>query len=195
MPDSPPDRVLVDLWRRGDQQAAQQLLDRYVDRLVALSRRRICEQLSLRIDPEDVVLSVFRTFFAHARDGEFHIDDQDDLCKLLMRITVRKTLRQVAFHRAEKRDVRRELAHGTQTQIALEEMLSRTPSSEEIVMFLDQLEHFLQRLKPQERQILELRMQGYGTEEIAAKLGIYDRKVRRMFERIRDLASEEGLGS
>ena len=45
----------------------------------------------------------------------------------------------------------------------------------------------------EERQILELRMQGFGSAEIAKKLGTYERKVFRLLERIRSLAKREEL--
>ena len=58
--------------------------------------------------------------------------------------------------------------------------------------FVDQLDHFLNQLRPEERQILELRFQGYTNGEITKKLGIYDRKIRRLIERVRGLAEQEG---
>jgi RNA polymerase sigma-70 factor, ECF subfamily len=60
--------------------------------------------------------------------------------------------------------------------------------------FLDQLTHFLTRLSPQERQILELKLDGHSSAEIAEKLGSYERKVNRVLERIRALAEQENLG-
>src|SRR6516164_7022781 len=103
MSESPEDKVLVELWRAGDENAARQLFDAYAERLVALARRRISPRLASRVDPEDVVQSVFRTFFGRLKEGRFKLEHQDDLCKLLVRITVHKTLRQVAFHQAAKR--------------------------------------------------------------------------------------------
>src|SRR5437868_15033379 len=97
------DQSLIERCRSGDQEAARKLFDAYVERLVALARRRISQRLASRVDPEDIVQSVFRTFFGRVKAGQFHIEDQDDLCKLLMRITVHKTLRQVAHHKAAKR--------------------------------------------------------------------------------------------
>ena len=47
--------------------------------------------------------------------------------------------------------------------------------------------------KELERQILELRMEGYTTVQIAERLGMYDRKVRRVLERIRGLAEQAEL--
>jgi RNA polymerase sigma-70 factor (ECF subfamily) len=192
MPDSPEDRVLVERWRAGDQDAARQLFDVYVDRLVVLARKRISQRLASRVDPEDVVQSVFRTFFGRLKKGQFNIEEQDDLCKLLVRITVHKTLQQVAFHKAAKRDPNLEEAQGTEHGERMMALLDREPSPEAAVAFLEQLDQFLNRLRPEERQILDLRMQGYNNNEIAAKLGIYDRKIRRVIERVRGLAEQEG---
>lgn len=189
------DKSLLHLWRGGDEQAAQQLFNRYVERLVALARRRISERLAGRVDAEDVVQSVFRTFFVRAREGRFTVSDPDDLCKLLARITVNKTLRQVEFHKAARRNANAETAQGSAENDRLLEVLDQEPTPEAANEFLDQLEKLMGQLGPDERQILELRIQGYASEEIAAKLGTYDRKVRRVMERIRGVAERQGLGA
>jgi RNA polymerase sigma-70 factor (ECF subfamily) len=195
MPASPEEQVLIDLWRKGDQEAARQIVERYIDRLLLLARRRISQRLSSRVDAEDIVQSVFRTFFHRVKDGQFVFADQDDLCKLLVRITLHKTLRQVAFHKAAKRDPGMETEQGEHHRERLLALLDREPTSEETVAFLDQLEHFLGQLKPQERQILELRLQGYSNDEIAKQLDVYDRKIRRVIEHIRAVAEKEGLAT
>jgi RNA polymerase sigma-70 factor (ECF subfamily) len=193
MSQPPEDKELVELWRAGSERAAQQLFDTYVERLVALARRRISQRLAGRVDPEDIVQSVFRTFFHRAKEGQFRFEEQDDLCKLLMRITVHKTLRKVAFHKAAKRDLRQEMGQGSEPQEQLQKLLDREPTPEEAVTFLDHLEHFLGRLGAQERQIVEMRLQGCSNDEISEKLGIYDRKIRRVIERVRVMAEEEGI--
>src|SRR5262249_42259881 len=137
--------------------------------------------------------SVFRTFFERAKGGRFSVEEQDDLCKLLVRITVRKTLRQVAFHRAGKRDVQVERGQGADKNIDLLNLVDRQPNPDEPVIFLDELEHLLAQLGPMDRKILEMRLQGHSNDEISSRLGIYDRKIRRVFERIRALAEQEGL--
>src|SRR6266480_1013942 len=94
---------LIERCRRGEQDAARDLFDAYVDRLLPLARRRISQRLASRVDAEDIVQSVFRTFFARLKDDKFEIANQDDLLRLLVRITVHKTLRQIAHHKAAKR--------------------------------------------------------------------------------------------
>jgi RNA polymerase sigma-70 factor (ECF subfamily) len=179
--------------RKGDQDAARELFESYLERLLPLARRRISQRLASRLDAEDVVQSVFRTFFVRLKDDRFNISDHDDLFRLLVRITVHKTLRQVAHHKAAKRDPNQEAAQSLEESDHMLQVLATEPTPEATVTFLDQLEHFLNLLQPIDRQILELRMQNYSTEEIAEKLGTYDRKVRRVLERIRDVAEQEGL--
>jgi len=191
MSDPVDDSDLVARCRTGDQQAAQILFDRFVERLLTLARRRISQRLSSRVDAEDIVQSVFRTFFNRLKKDEFHIDEQDDLFKLLVRITVHKTLRQIAFHKAAKRDPSMETFQGEHSQDQLAQVLDEEPSPQTIVAFMDHLEHFMTQLRPEDRQILELRLQGYSTDEIATQLGLYDRKIRRVLERVRAMAENE----
>jgi RNA polymerase sigma-70 factor (ECF subfamily) len=186
-------RILVEKWRKGDQAAAQKLFDRYVDQLLALARRRISQRLASRVDAEDVVQSVFRTFFTRAREGQFRIQERDDLAKLLVRITLHKTLRQVEFHKAAKRDPSQEAGQSSEAREKLFAFLDGEPAPEMVVACLDEMEHFLNKLRPDERQVLELRLQGYTNREIADKLGTYDRKIRRVIEYVQGLAKQDQL--
>jgi hypothetical protein len=40
-----------------------------------------------------------------------------------------------------------------------------------------------------------MRLEGYTNQEIEKELGIYDRKIRRVMERIRGLAQQEGFST
>jgi len=194
MSDALPEPLLAQYCRLGDEQAARQLFETYMERLVALARRRISQRLASRVDPEDIVQSVFRTFFGRLKAGEFEISDQDDLCKLLMRITVHKTLRQIAFHQAAKRNPGLEKGQQDLDDDRLREVLDNEPTPEATVAFVDQLEHFLSRLRPEEREVLEMRLQGFSNDEIGEKLNIkHDRTIRRIIERIRGQAMQEEL--
>ena len=107
MPDPEPrpgDLKLVSDFKAGSEAAAQELFDRYCERLMRLAKRRIGQRMISRVDPEDVLQSAFRTFFNRVRNDEFSFREETDLFKLLVRLTVHKTLRQIAFHRAAKRN-------------------------------------------------------------------------------------------
>jgi RNA polymerase sigma factor (sigma-70 family) len=193
MSKSPAGESPLDALQAGDEEAARQLFDRYAEQLVLLARRRISQRLSSRIDAEDIVQSVFRTFFHRARQGQFHVEDPDDIVKLLARITVYKTFRQVAFHRRAKRNASQETGQVDDAQEMLMKLLAGEPSPEETAAFLDQLEHFLGKLKAEERQILEMRMEGHSNVDIASHMKVTDRHIRRVMEKVREKAESEGL--
>jgi RNA polymerase sigma-70 factor (ECF subfamily) len=179
---------LLELLQAGDEQIAEQIFTAYAGRLLDLARLRISGRLARRIDPEDVVQSVFRTFFRRARAGGFTIEGEDSLCRILVGITARKALRQVAFQRAAKRNpgLEQDSSSGEAPDLyALE------PTPDATVAFLDHLEHFLARLRPRDCSIVEMRMEGYSVEEIARKLELSDRHVRRVLKHVREIAEQE----
>jgi RNA polymerase sigma-70 factor (ECF subfamily) len=189
--DSHSDQNLVERCRTGSESAAAELFNRYVSRLLGVARRRIGERMNSRLDPEDVVQSVFRTFFTRLKNDQFEFADDDDLSKLLVRITLHKTLRQIAFHRAARRDPGQEAVQGELSRQEIMQVMTREPTPATVVTFMDQLDHFLGRLTTEEQQILTLRLQGYSTDEIAGQINSYDRKVRRVLERVKALVQKE----
>ena len=191
VPEDTTDQQLVEQCRTGDEGAAAELFNRYVSRLMGVARKRLGERMNSRLDPEDVVQSVFRTFFTRLKKDQFEFEGNDDLSKLLVRITLHKTLRQIAYHRAARRDPSQEMPQGELSRHDIFQVMTKAPTPETVVTFVDQLDHFLARLDPDEQQILTLRLQGHSSEEIAKELNTYDRKVRRVLERVRTLAQEE----
>jgi len=194
MPATSEEQALIELLRQGDEGAARQVVEKYLDRLLTLARKRIGARMASRVDPEDITQSVFRTVFARAKDGRLVFEHEDDLCKLLIKITLHKTLRQVAFHKAAKRDPGKETEHGAHHQERLMALLSNEPSPDDTVEFMDQLEHLLNQLTPTERKIVELRLQGYSNQDIVNALNLkYDRKIRRLVEHVQAIAEKVGL--
>src|SRR6478609_8909557 len=101
------DRRLLERFQKGDREAAAVLYTRYADRLRALTRRKSSTALACRLDPDDIVQSVFRNFFHAAREGGYDVPPGEDLWKLLLVIALNKIRARGTFHRAAKRDVRR----------------------------------------------------------------------------------------
>jgi RNA polymerase sigma-70 factor (ECF subfamily) len=182
------DRDLITRYKAGSQSAAGELFDRYCEKLMRLARRRIGQRMASRVDPEDVIQSAFRTFFVRVRNDEFTFDGEDDLFKLLVRLTVNKALRQIAHHRAAKRDPHREAGQGTDSTDHLAGVMAHEQAPDVEVAVLDEFERFLGQFPEFERRVLELKLQGNTTMEIAESLGSYDRKIRRVLERIEEVA-------
>src|SRR5262245_18476432 len=65
--------------RDGDQGAATVVFRRFASRLIALARRELDTRLRRKLDPEDVVQSVYRSFFGRYQAGQFDLATWDDL--------------------------------------------------------------------------------------------------------------------
>jgi DNA-directed RNA polymerase specialized sigma24 family protein len=149
--------------------------------------------MASQTEPENKGPGVFRTFFGPTQRGHSPWEQQEDLCKLLVRITAYKMLRQVAFHKRGKRDVGVEAGQGDEDKDPLMAFLASEPTPEATTAFLDHMEHFLAALRPEDRRILELCMEGWNNVDIAKILGITDRKIRRLKDRIRAMAEHGRL--
>jgi RNA polymerase sigma factor (sigma-70 family) len=175
-------------WQAGDAGAADELFRRYAERLIAVARRRLSSKLARRLDAEDVVQSAYRSFFASARDGRYDPQRGGDLWRLLVGLTLHKLHRQVRRHRAAKRAFEREVpldeAGGLHGIAA--DLLARTPSPLEGATLAEQVERAMSRLRPVERQMFELRLQGYNLEEIAVTCQRSLRTVSRVLNEIKD---------
>jgi hypothetical protein len=81
----------IDLVKRGDSAAANRIWQHYFERLVQSVRRRLLGQNRAVTDEEDIVLSVFDSFYAAAEKGRFpDLSDQSDLWPLLLRSSRRQ---------------------------------------------------------------------------------------------------------
>src|SRR5438552_7748541 len=91
-PDPPPatDASLLRRFRSGEDDAATELYRRYAARLLDLAAAKASPDLKRRVDPEDIVQSVFRTFFRRAALGEYEVPDGDELWKLFLVIGLNK---------------------------------------------------------------------------------------------------------
>jgi RNA polymerase sigma-70 factor (ECF subfamily) len=170
---------LVERWRTGDETAARELYERYAERLIALAQTRMSLRLAGRVDAEDVVQSVFRSFFGAVRQGRYAFRNSGDLWKLLLGITRNKFLFQVEHHTAGKRDANREAVGDTNG------FVSREPSPEEAAALTDLLESVLGKFDATARQMVELRLQGHQLEDIARAVGRCRHTVLRTLDRFK----------
>jgi RNA polymerase sigma factor (sigma-70 family) len=185
---------LVDRWRRGDQQAAAELFQRYASRLIGLARSRLSTQMARRVAPEDLVQSVYRCFFANTRAGRYEIERGGDLWQLLVRMALHKLGDHVRRNNRAKRSVKQEQSFGSEDSLfGLQPgALACDPSPVEALALSEELERLMKDLEPSDRRMLELRLQGCNVEEIASAVACSQRTVLRVLKRIRTQL-EEGL--
>ncbi len=186
-----PDWTSATLLKRicdGESSAANAIFSRYATRLILLARSRLSPSIASRLDPEDVALSAWRSFFVAARHGRFELEAPGDLWRLLAGITLHKLSHQARFHQAARRSVRRTQALNEPSRLAVA-LLDRQPTVEDVVALADELGAIMAPLKSQARRVLELRLQGKQIADIANELNCSERTVRRMLSRIRVLVA------
>lgn len=175
---------LLARWRAGDEQAAGKLWRRYAVRLIALARKRLSASMNRHVDPEDLVQSAYRCFFAGDRGQRYVLRHSGDLWRLLVAITLHKVHDQAKRHRAKKRDLSLEQHFGeaTSLQHLQTQMLAHDPTPAEAAALTDELELVLRTLTPEQRRMVEMRLQGYQLDEIAAATRHHERTVRRVMK-------------
>lgn len=184
----PSDTSLLAKWRGGCQKAAQELYDRYGPRVRGLIQARLSTDLAQRLDPEDVVQSIFRRFFIKVREGDYDVPRGEDLWGLFLVIALNKLRSEASFHRADKRDVRRTVQGELLTYVSE----ARSPKNEETFHILQlTIEEILQSIPEQHRVMIEMRIEGHEILEIARVTGRSKRTVERCLHEIRSRLREK----
>ncbi|MGL4513987.1 MAG: RNA polymerase sigma factor [Lacipirellulaceae bacterium] len=166
-------------FRRGDQDAATALYLRYADRLTALAEKKTGADLKVRFDADDVVQSVFRTFFRRVAGGAYDVPEGDELWGLLLVVTLNKVRGLASRHRAQKRAV------GASSGGEAAEVVAADDEASLRVLKMT-IDEFAQSLDAGHQHILELRVEGYEVAEIAARCGRTKRTVERVLQTLRE---------
>lgn len=177
---------LLARYCNGDSTAAEQIFARYTERLLRLTQAKLTSRLATRLDPEDVAMSAWRSFFVGAKQNQFSLTESGDLWRLLVSITLHKLYRRVRHHQAEKRDVNREQPIARTPAEPLCTSMA-CPSAEEALALADELEFVMAKLDASGRRVLELRLQGEQIAVIAELTARSERTVRRNLTQIKKL--------
>jgi RNA polymerase sigma-70 factor (ECF subfamily) len=176
------DRSLLRRLQHGQADASTELYLRYAERLLALAAAQTAPDLARRVDPEDIVQSVFRTFFRRASLGHYTIPEGEEIWKLLLVIALNKVRAVAVFHRAAKRDVRRTFG-GEAFDRALESQQGRGEDALSVLRMV--VEELLQGQPVAHRRMIELRIEGYEVNDIAAAVARSKRTVERVLQDFR----------
>src|SRR5688572_11927936 len=181
-PDPPSDATLLRRYRRGEQDAATELYLRYAGRLRVLADTRASPELKQRVDPDDIVQSVFRTFFRRAGVGQYDAPTGDELWKLFLVIGLNKIRKVAAYHKAAKRDVRQ-----TAVGAGFDQAVAVTPWSDQEALHTLQMtiDELLSPLPESHRAIIDLRAAGHEVADIAGRTGRSRRSVERILHDFR----------
>jgi RNA polymerase sigma-70 factor (ECF subfamily) len=190
----PHDASFADLMARlraGDDGAATAVFQRFANRLIGLTRLHLDRRVRAKVDPEDVLQSVYKSFFLRHARGQFDLDGWDGLWALLTVLTVRKCGRVNRHFHAARRDVAAEVAEAPEEGETPWQVLSRNPTPDHVAMLAELVERLLGGLGNRDREVVALALQGYTPAEIVTQTAASSSVVYRTLARVRDWLRQE----
>ena len=161
----PSDGSLLRRLRKGEQDAATRLYLRYAKRLHGLATAQTGQDLKSRVDAEDIVQSVFRTFFRRAQEGHYEVPDGEEIWKLFLVIGLHQP------------------GEGQEPDRVADQMAETT-----LRMVIDEI---LLNLNDSQKEIVTMRMEGAQVDEIAQATKRSHRTVERTLQKFRELLQKQ----
>jgi RNA polymerase sigma-70 factor (ECF subfamily) len=178
---------LLTRLRTGDDEAARAIFDRFANRLIGVARMRLGQRFRPKLDPEDVVQSVYKSFFVRFAEGQFDLKSWDNLWALLTVLTIRKCGHRIEYFQAARRDIRGEVSpRPTNDSWHSWEALAREPTPVEAALLTEVVEQLMRTLELRHQEIVALTLQGLTVTEVSAQVGCSERTVRRVLEQVRN---------
>jgi RNA polymerase sigma-70 factor (ECF subfamily) len=173
--------------REGDETALATILQHYETRLRLTAHALIGPALRTQVDTVDLVQSVHRALMPGLREGKYELTDSEQLLSLALTVIRNKVI--TKWRRLHPEHERRQ---GDATTAAQSHGREDDPSL--VAQVNDSVRHLLDSLPEADRQLLELRVQGYSTVEIADRLQCEAPALRARLSRLRQRLRELGLG-
>lgn len=181
---------LMDELQSGSEEAAQELLRLYGDHIYRVVRQRLHQRMRTRFDSSDFVQIVWKSFFANLEViSKFRRSEQ--LIGFLVRITSNKVIDE--FRRnlmMQKANINRECSLNDSRAGIQPELPARGDTASEIAMAREWWSRITKDQPAHYVEILELRAEGATFKEIARKMKLNERTVRRVIRKIADQLSE-----
>ncbi len=185
----------IDLVKAGDSAAANRIWQHYFDRLVRSVRARLYGQNRAVSDEEDIVLSVFDSFYNAAENGRFpDLSDRDDLWRLLLRMSARKVVDKRRHDQRQRRggNVKVHSLNQAGDDDSVIEAIGDEPSPEMVLMMRESVEEFFSHLGVgQLRDLAGAKLEGYSNAELAERFGCSERTIERRLHLIREKCQQE----
>lgn len=171
--------ALVNRFQDGDSNAAELLFAKYFDRLDAFAERKMSDPLKRRVGSDDIAQSVYRSFFAKAKDGIFQVEESGQRWNLLATLAHRKIMHNVEWRsKAKKRSYSKEQAALDSEGAA--ELSADVESPVQRAIVDDAIESILNAVSPHWKRIPSLAEDSISVETIAADVDESETEVRRV---------------
>jgi RNA polymerase sigma-70 factor (ECF subfamily) len=177
--------------RDGDPEALAELVRQYEPEVRIVARVLLGPALRPYLDSLDLVQSVHRSLLLGLRHGKVDVSSPERLVALATTMVRRKIARQWRRLQRQKRvDV-----EGDAGSLAckLAELSRSTEDPAGAAQLHDSLRHLCEHLDGAERRMLELRLEGHSTAEVARQLGLDADVLRVRLSRLRQRLRDRGV--
>lgn len=185
-------RSLLVRAQKGDAHALAQLTQRYEPQVRIVARVMLGPALRPFLDSVDLVQSVHRAFLVGLREDQFALSSPDKLVRLALTLVRRRVAQHWRRLRRQKR-----FDHGTpgESDIAglLASLGSPEPDPAKAAQAKDDIRRVMQHLDDDDRQLIELRLDGFRTVEIAERFQIPASTLRMRLSRLREKLESHGV--
>jgi RNA polymerase sigma-70 factor (ECF subfamily) len=184
---------LLSRARIGDKSALEQLVKEYEPEVRLVARVRLGAALRPYLDSVDLVQSVHRSLMVGLREDRFDIATPEKLIALALTIVRRKVARHWRHLRRQQRLSHGDTASAERLPQLLVSLSSPDADPQAVATLREQAERLLNKMDETERQIIELRLDGYTTAQAAHALGLDPDVLRVRLSRLRRRLRQQGL--
>ncbi len=176
--------------KSGDSHALGRLVQEYEPELRLIARKRLGKELRPFLDSVDLIQSVHRSFLIGLKDDRFDISTQEKLLALAATIVQRKVAKQ--WRRLQRQ---KHFDHENERSVAdlLLSIQSEEIDSTSQAQLRETIERVLNELDPVERTLIEMRLLGSSTAQVAHHLQIDSDVLRVRLSRLRKRLRERGI--
>lgn len=192
MTEAPEFELLLAAARTGDEVAIQRLIQQYEPELRIVAKNRLGAALRPHLDTIDLVQSVHRSLMIGLRGARFDISSPEKLIALAVTIVQRKAAKQWRHLKRQQRLSGHDESQDDLVETILALRSDRTDVASEVAS-RDLLAQWLENVDAIERRLIELRLEGYSTAEIAKSLELDPDVLRVKLSRLRKRLRERGL--
>jgi len=171
---------------RGEEPAVEELLQDYLPRVRAFVRMRMGHDLRQREAASDIVQSTCRRVLAHDGKG-LRFESEAQFRAWLFTAALNTIKEKHRLHRAQKRDVKQEVAAPEDSVLQLQAGYACMASPSRLVAAgeeVQRIEAALDLLDTDQREVISLcRLVGLPYEEVAVRMGRSPEAVRKLLSR------------
>jgi RNA polymerase sigma factor (sigma-70 family) len=175
---------LVAQLKEGSQDAAWELVETYGPHILRVVRRTLTREMRPKFDSQDFVQAVWASFFTH-RERFLDVQRPEQLVGLLAATARHKIVDELRRRlETQKHDVRRERSMDDSNVVVKQNLVSHDPRPSQIAVARERWHQLMHQQPEQCRRIVSLRLAGETHQAIARTMGISQKTVQRVLQRL-----------